>query len=71
MQKQIEPWSIDKLRRKFAEINFPEYQREPNVWSLDAKQRLIDSILREFDIASLYFYRIQTIHLTVSTVVSG
>ena len=39
------------------DIEFPDYQREPNIWSLGQKQRLIDSILRRFDIASIYFYR--------------
>ena len=38
-------------------IDFPEYQREPNLWSLVEKQRLIDSVVRRFDIASLYLYR--------------
>ena len=37
-------------------VNFPEYQREPNVWLLDAKRRLIDSMMRRFDISSFYFY---------------
>ena len=57
MKKDIETWTIDDLQRRFLAINFPEYQREPNIWSLYAKRRLIDSILRRFDIASLYFYR--------------
>ena len=39
------------------DIEFPEYQREPDVWNREQKQRLIDSILREFDISSIYFYR--------------
>ena len=56
MEKEIKPWSVLDLKKKFAQITFPEYQREPNVWSRDAKQRLIDSMLRQFDIASLYFY---------------
>ena len=40
----------------YSRIEFPEYQREPNIWSLDAKQRLIDSMTRKFDISSLYMY---------------
>ena len=55
MRKEIEPWSVQKLREKFSQIDFPEYQREPNLWSLTEKQRLIDSMVRRFDIASLYF----------------
>ena len=56
MEKKTVVWTIKQLRRDFITINFPEYQREPNVWLRSAKQLLIDSILRRFDIASLYFY---------------
>lgn len=56
MIKDTELWSIERLRSEFPGINFPEYQREPNVWSRAAKQRLVDSILRQFDIASIYLY---------------
>lgn len=57
MDKTTELWSVTDLANRFTTINFPEYQREPNVWSLDAKQRLIDSMLRQFDIASIYLYK--------------
>lgn len=56
MKKFVETWSVQELRNQFTQIDFPEYQREPNVWGKNAKQRLIDSMLREFDIAPLYFY---------------
>ena len=56
MQKRTQFWSISDLRQKIRQINFPEYQREPSIWLRSAKQRLIDSIVREFDIASVYFY---------------
>ena len=56
MKKEITPWSVQNLRDNFTRINFPEYQREPTVWLRDAKQRLIDSMLRQFDIAAFYFY---------------
>ena len=56
MKKTVLPWSVKDLETEFRKISFPRYQREPNVWSLAAKRRLIDSMLREFDIASLYFY---------------
>ena len=56
MKKTISTWSVEDLREKFPQINFPEYQREPNLWSLLDKRRLIDSMVRQFDIASLYFY---------------
>ena len=56
MKKSISSWSVEELREQFPKINFPEYQREPNLWSLLDKRRLIDSMVRQFDIASLYFY---------------
>ena len=56
MKKEIEKWTVCELKKSFTRINFPEYQREPNIWSKNAKQRLIDSMLRQFDIAPLYFY---------------
>lgn len=57
MKKKIEVWTVERLRETFDQIDFPEYQREPNLWSLAAKQRLIDSMSRRFDIAPLYFYK--------------
>ena len=57
MNKTTTSWTIGELSsNKFIRIEFPEYQREPTVWDRDAKQKLIDSILRRFDIASIYFY---------------
>ena len=56
MEKSIENWPIKKLREMYSQIDFPEYQREPNLWSATEKQRLIDSIIRHFDIAPLYLY---------------
>jgi hypothetical protein len=49
-------FSIAHLKEAFPAIEFPEYQREPTVWNRDQKQRLLDSILRRFDIAPIYFY---------------
>ena len=57
MKKKVKSWSVEKLKEHFSQIEFPEYQREPNLWSLVEKQRLIDSMIRRFDIASLYFYQ--------------
>ena len=56
MNKQSKPWTIKDLKNRFTDIDFPDYQREATVWPLGTKQLLIDSILRKFDIASLYFY---------------
>ncbi|MFC1563682.1 DUF262 domain-containing protein [candidate division KSB1 bacterium] len=49
-------WTIEKLVKNYNDIEFPEFQREPIVWTLDKKQKLIDSILRDFDISTIYFY---------------
>lgn len=57
MEKQTKPWSVQELVKRHSSISFPEYQREPSVWKRAAKQRLIDSMLRQFDVASIYFYR--------------
>ena len=37
MKKKSIPWTVNKLAKEYPNINFPEYQREPNVWSRDAK----------------------------------
>jgi hypothetical protein len=47
---------MELLDRK-GTVEFPEYQREPTVWNLEKKQRLIDSILRDFDIAPIYLFK--------------
>lgn len=50
-------WTIKKLSENVSKIEFPEFQREPTVWKLDKKQKLIDSILRDFDISSIYLHK--------------
>lgn len=57
MEKTNIYWTIKKLFNNHHLIEFPEYQREPSVWSLEKKQRLIDSILRGIDIASIYLFK--------------
>lgn len=56
MKTRHDNWKIEKLVENIAQIEFPEFQREPTVWNLGKKQKLIDSILRGFDISSFYFY---------------
>ena len=56
MKRETDIWTVELLKQSFTRISFPEYQREPNIWSRIEKQRLIDSMLRQFDIASLYLY---------------
>ncbi len=50
-------WTIEKLSKNINNIEFPEFQREPTIWDLEKKQKLVDSILRNFDISSIYFSR--------------
>ena len=57
MKKRTESWTVRDLSEKFSNISFPEYQREPSLWNRAEKQRLVDSMIREFDIASLYLYQ--------------
>ena len=56
MERAATTFKIRELQHEFPRIEFPEYQREPSVWNLDQKQRLIDSILRRFDVAAIYLY---------------
>ena len=42
---------------RINKVEFPEYQREPTVWTKAAKQRLVDSVARQFDISAIYLYR--------------
>ena len=60
MEKHNYSWKIRELLGKIHLINFPEYQREPTVWNLEKKQRLIDSILRGFDISPIYLFMKKT-----------
>ena len=57
MEKNNYYWTIKFLKDNLAQIDFPEYQREPTVWNLEKKQRLIDSIFRGIDIASIYLFK--------------
>lgn len=55
MKKKLVTWKISKLIGEIENIEFPEFQREPTVWGLEKKKRLIDSILRGIDISIMYF----------------
>jgi hypothetical protein len=57
MKKRNLVWSIrHELRRNYGLIEFAEYQREPTVWDLKSKRKLVDSILRRYDFANIYLY---------------
>jgi hypothetical protein len=55
VKKTLESWTISRLIGEIDRIEFPEFQREPTVWGLEKKKRLIDSILRGIDISLIYF----------------
>lgn len=57
MKREIIQWTIQQIYMDRGSLNFPDYQREPNIWRPKDKQLLIDSILRDIDIPKLYFYR--------------
>jgi len=57
MKKHNAQWTINELQERYESIEFPEFQREPTVWDLPKKIKLIDSILRSFDIATIYLYK--------------
>lgn len=48
-------WSIYRLRD--AIDLEPEYQRESDIWTLEKKQLLIDTILNGFDLPKIYIHR--------------
>lgn len=55
MKRTVQNWTIEKLHKQRAKISFPEYQRQPNLWSTEKKALLIDSIFQNIDIPKLYF----------------
>lgn len=57
MKKSNEKWKVSTFIDEHALISYPEYQREPSVWDLEKRQRLIDSMLRGIDISSIYLYK--------------
>lgn len=57
MRRQVEDWTVEELSKERSQITFPEYQRQPNLWSDEKKSLLIDSILEDIDIPKLYFNR--------------
>ncbi len=37
----------------------PVYQRQGEIWSLEKRQLLIDSIINRYDIPKLYFHKLE------------
>lgn len=56
MRRSTGSITIETLREQFLSIDFPEYQRESTVWDVEQKQKLIDSIHRQFDISAIFMY---------------
>jgi len=55
VKRKVENWSIERIVKERTRISFPEYQRQPNLWSEGKKILLIDSIFQDIDIPKLYF----------------
>lgn len=55
MKRQVQDWPIARLQKEQTRITFPEFQREKDLWSPEAKVQLIDSIFKDIDIPKLYF----------------
>lgn len=53
--RELEPRPLKEWWREEEGIDFaPVYQRKASIWSLAAKQRLIDTVLNGFDIPKVY-----------------
>lgn len=56
------PFQNSSILRINSEKDFinthPDYQRKGEVWTLQKKQLLIDSILNDYDIPKLYFHQL-------------
>ena len=56
-ERTVVTWTVEKLNKLRPQISFPEYQRQPNLWTTEKKRTLIDSILIDIDIPKLYLNR--------------
>jgi len=57
MKREIITWTAEDLYKNRSLIQYPEFQREPTVWNSEKKRKLIDSMLRDFDIPKLYLFK--------------
>jgi hypothetical protein len=48
-------WSLYRMRDRI-QVD-PEYQRQGDVWPLDKRQLLIDTVLNHFDIPKIYLHK--------------
>ena len=65
MKRRIQDFTVEDLIKGRARMSFPDYQRQQKLWSVDKKQLLIDSILRDIDIPKLYFNEVKGNELEV------
>jgi hypothetical protein len=65
VEREVEEWTVEKLHKERAQVSFPEYQRQPSLWSTEKKSLLIDSILQDIDIPKLYFNQTRDGHYEV------
>ncbi|MFH0889536.1 MAG: DUF262 domain-containing protein [Candidatus Aenigmatarchaeota archaeon] len=56
MKHRIEQWKVIDIFKKRGAIEFPDYQREPNVWDSSQKSKLIDSIISDIPIPLIFLY---------------
>jgi uncharacterized protein DUF262 len=56
MEMETRKMALDKVYKRRDRYDIPEWQRD-EVWSLDRKQQLIDSILRGWRLPKFYFAR--------------
>jgi len=54
MRMELRRRALDKLYKRRDRIEMPDYQRE-EVWSVEKKRKLIDTILRDWHLPKLYF----------------
>jgi len=57
MKRIIEEWTADELFKRRDAIQYPDYQREPNVWNETKRGMLIDSMLKGIDIPKIYLFK--------------
>lgn len=60
MKRRVVEWSVEEIYKKRNQITFPDYQREPHLWSKKDKALLIDSIIKDIDIPKMYFFESET-----------
>ena len=53
-------WALYRMRDR-VQLD-PEYQRLSDIWTLDKRQLLIDTILNGFDVPKIYFHKFQEPH---------